>query len=227
MQTLKNIGWEILDLIRRGFTPFFIKMMFGMTMLAVLFIENISLRIILVLLLLGADGVLTFMLVRSTGEQAYKMKVAGQLRRENKPIGAENAGSYRPCKEYRGYKGFAIGFVAGLVAIVLIIVSGVTGSTGARIALMFACGWAYVPVAAVYMIILSSTGMEVIPVSSVWYALILVGVLIVICGIAYIVGGNKEKLRQFMLERSTQTIEKGKSARAQSNAQNGKGAGKR
>ena len=211
MQTLKKIGWEVLEYVRRALAPFFIKLMFGMTMVAVLLIENIELRTILVVLLMAADGVLSFVLMRSTGEQAYKMRIAGQLRRENKPTGsAETAGSYRPCKEYRVYKGVVIGLVASLVAIVLIIVSGTTASAGARVALMFACGWAYVPVAAVYMIILSSTGMEVIPVSSVWFSFILVAIFVVLCEVGYIMGGNKEKLRQYMLERSMQTVERGK-----------------
>lgn len=227
MQTLKKIGWEVLEYLRRGLTPFFIKLMFGMTMLAVLFIENVELRTILVVLLVGADGFLSFMLMRSAGEMAYKMKVVGQLRKENKPTGsAEAAGAYRPCKEYRTYKGVVIGIVASLVAIVLVVVSGLTGNTGARIALMFICGWAYVPVAAVYMIILSSTGMEVIPVSSVWYSFILIVIFIVLCEIGYILGGNKEKLRQFMLERSMQSVEKGKAAKQQ-NKEQGQGAKRR
>lgn len=227
MQTFKKIGWEVLEYLRRGLTPFFVKLMFGMTMLAVLFIQNVELRTILVVLLMVADGFLSFLLMRSTGELAYKMKVAGQLRKDNKPTGsAETAGAYRPCKEYRTYKGIVIGVVASLVAIMLVVVSGITGSAGTRVALMFVCGWAYVPVAAVYMIILSNTGMEVIPVSSVWYSFILIAIFIALCEIGYVMGGNKEKMRQFMLERSMQSVEKGKAAKRQ-NQEQGEGAKRR
>ena len=113
MHILKKIGWEILEYLRRALTPFVIKVMFGMTMFVLLLIENVQLRMVLMFVLLACDCVLSFVLFRSAGEQAYKMKQAGILSREQRPVGSAGAqGVYRPCKEYRPYKGFVIAAVS-------------------------------------------------------------------------------------------------------------------
>ena len=131
MNVFKTACAEVLEYLRRAVTPFFIKLMFGMTMLAVLLITNDVLRTILTAVLFAGDIVLTYVLLRSSGETACKMKEAGRLLRENKPVGsAEHAGGYKPCKEYAPYKGFVIGAVVSLPAIVLIVVGALTGSAG-------------------------------------------------------------------------------------------------
>ena len=222
---IKKIGWEILEYIRRCLTPFFIKLMFGMTMLAILFIENVGVRIILMIVIMACDWLLSFVIMRSVGEQAYKMKVTGALLRANKPTGGVGAnGIYRPCKEYRGYKGFLIGFIVCLAAIVLILVAYFSESAGVKAALLFIYGWAYAPVVIVYMIAMGTDGTEIIPSTSALYTLILIGIFLAISTVAYILGGNKEKLRQYMLERNTKAIEAGKAARKE---RNGQEAGKR
>lgn len=214
MHILKKIGWEIIEYLRRALTPFIIKLMFGMTMFVLLLIENTQLRMILLFVLFACDCVLSFVLYRSAGEQAYKMKQAGILSREHRPVGSAGAqGMYRPCKEYRPYKGFVIAVVSCLAGIVLILVSALGGSLGARLALMFVYGWAYAPVASFYMID-SVSKVDVIPLSSVWFTFILFGVYIVIATVGYILGGQREKLRLFMLERSAQAVESGKNHRS-------------
>lgn len=215
MQILKNIGWEIFEYLRRALTPFVVKLMFGMTMFVLLLIENTQLRMILMFVLFACDCMLTFVLYRSTGEQAYKMKQAGLLSREQRPVGSAGAqGKYRPCKEYRPYKGFVIAVVSCLAGIVLILVSALGGSLGARLALMFVYGWAYAPVASFYMIDTVSGGVDVIPLSSVWFTFILFGVYVIIATVGYILGGQKEKMRLFMLERSAQAVESGRNHRS-------------
>ena len=214
MHILKKIGWEILEYLRRALTPFVIKVMFGMTMFVLLLIENVQLRMVLMALLFACDCVLSFVLFRSAGEQAYKMKQAGILSREQRPVGSAGAqGVYRPCKEYRPYKGFVIAAVSCLVGIVLILVSALGNSLGARLALMLLYGWAYAPVASFYMIEAVSK-VDVIPLSSVWFTFILFGVYLIVAGMGYILGGQKEKMRLFMLERSAQAVESGKSRRS-------------
>ncbi len=213
MKILKRIGWEILEYLRRAVTPFAIKMMFGMTMFVLLLIENTELRMILMFVLLVCDELLSFVLFRAIGEHAYKMKQAGLLGKENKPIGSAGAlGVYRPSKEYRPYKGFVIAVVSCIPAIALMLATGLGGNLIARMALMLIYGWAYAPVVSFYMIgaLGSASEVQMIPVSSVWFSFIIIGVYCILSAVAYILGGQKEKMRIFMLERSAQTIEKGR-----------------
>ena len=144
MNVFKTACAEVLEYLRRAVTPFFTKLMFGMTMLAVLLITNDVLRTILTAVLFAGDIVLTYVLLRSSGETACKMKETGRLLRENKPVGsAEHAGGYKPCKEYAPYKGFVIGAVVSLPAIVLIVVGALTGSGGVRRGLVFSSAQIY------------------------------------------------------------------------------------
>ena len=95
----------------------------------------------------------------------------------------------------------------------MILVSALGNSLGARLALMLLYGWAYAPVASFYMIEAVSK-VDVIPLSSVWFTFILFGVYLIVAGVGYILGGQKEKMRLFMLERSAQAVESGKSRRS-------------
>ena len=96
---LSSIGWDLVEYLRRAATPFLLKLMFGMTMLACVMIKNTELRITILALLFLADGFVSFILLRSMGEGAYKMNVVGRLRKENKPLNATiNAGKYHPSK---------------------------------------------------------------------------------------------------------------------------------
>ncbi len=218
MNVFKTACAEVFEYLRRAVTPFFIKLMFGMTMLAVLLITNDVLRTILTAVLFAGDIVLTYVLLRSSGETACKMKETGRLLRENKPVGsAEHAGGYKPCKEYAPYKGFVIGAVVSLPAIVLIVVGALTGSAGVRMGLVFSSGWAFLPVFAVYYLVGEKIPNEdgemvlaAIDANWLWWGMILVAICIAVCGIAYIHGGRRERLRQFMLERRTQSVEEGK-----------------
>ena len=211
MHILKKIGWEILEYLRRALTPFVIKVMFGMTMFVLLLIENVQLRMVLMFVLLACDCVLSFVLFRSAGEQAYKMKQAGILSREQRPVGSAGAqGVYRPCKEYRPYKGFIIGLCICLLPLVLILVGATTGNAGCRAALLFTSGWAYLPV---FVCLIAGNPDVTVPAETLWWGLIIVGVILVLCGVAYILGARVEKRRQDALERRSETIEEQKRAR--------------
>ena len=158
MKTIGKIMWSILEYLRRAATPFFISLMFGMTMLAVSSIENPELKIILMFLLVAGDGVLVFVLMRVMGESAYKMKTTGQMIRENRPTGSADSSTYRPCKEYRWYKGAVIGLLVCAIPAALVLVGALGENLVARVVLMLLCGWCYLPVFAIYQVAFS--GME-------------------------------------------------------------------
>ena len=52
---LSSIGWNLLEYLRRAGTPFLLKLMFGMTMLASVLIKNTELRTAILALLFLAD----------------------------------------------------------------------------------------------------------------------------------------------------------------------------
>ena len=215
---LSSIGWDLVEYLRRAATPFLLKLMFGMTMLACVMIKNTELRITILVLLFLADGFVSFILLRSMGEGAYKMNVVGRLRKENKPLNATiNAGKYHPSKEYRPYKGFVIGLFVSLIPAILIIVGATTGSAGARAALIILAGWAYLPAYSIYQIYADvhhfTEDMVIAGPSSLWWGFLLLGIFVVLCTVAYILGGKKEKFHQFVLARQTEDIDRIGSAR--------------
>lgn len=212
MKGIGKIMWSILEYLRRAATPFFINLMFGMTMLAVSAIGNAELKLILMFVLVAGDCALMFILMRGTGEAAYKMKVTGQLIRENRPAGTSaNAGTYRPCKEYRWYKGTVIGLTVCAVPIVLVLVGALGQNTGARIALMLLCGWCYLPPFSIYQVAFSNVEdiVAAYGFSSMWWSFILIGVQLVLIIVGYAMGGSREKVRQYVLAMQTESIEDG------------------
>ena len=109
------------------------------------------------------------------------------------------ADGYKPAKEYRPYKGFVIGAVASLIPVIFVIVDVTAHSTGARLAYSMIAGWAFWPV------FNTSTSAHIL------FTLIPCAVMVVVSGVAYILGSNKEKLRQFALKQREEEVAKAKS----------------
>ncbi len=213
MKTIGKIMWSILEYLRRAATPFFISLMFGMTMLAVSSIENPELKIILMFLLVAGDGVLVFVLLRVMGENAYKMKTTGQMIRENRPTGSADSSTYRPCKEYRWYKGAVIGLLVCAIPAVLVLVSALGENLVARVVLMLLCGWCYLPVFAIYQVAFSGMEADALVAaygfSSLWWSFVLLGAYLAVMIVGYAVGASREKTRQYIMAMQTESIEEG------------------
>lgn len=216
----KTIGWEVIEYLRCSVAPFFLKLMSGLTMLAISLIQNSALAICLMVVMMGIDGLISFILIRGMGETAYKMKVVGQLRKENKPSNANaSLGKYRPCKEYKTYKGIILGLTVSLLPLLLIVIGAIGNNPGARAVLMIVSGWAYMPV---YVVVSAIKGpipedYEGIWIGNetLWFGLILIAAFVVISAIAYIAGGNREKVRQYMLTRRTASVDRAMQQRAE------------
>lgn len=195
---------SVLEYLRRAVTPIFINLMFGMTMLAVSAISITELKILLMVALVALTFLASFLLMRSMGEYAYKMKVAGARKRAGQPVGMgleTGKDTYHSSKEYRSYKGFVIGAVVCIIPVIFIIVDICTGSGGARLAYGMLAGWALMPVLAI------STKANIL------FSLIPCAIQIVVSGIAYILGGGREKVRQFALEQRAESVAKTKGAK--------------
>lgn len=178
--------------------------MFGITMFAVAALKTPEIKYILTYALLALTLFTSFLLIRSMGELAYKMKVAGDRLRRGLSSGLaleKGKDTYKPAKEYRTYKGFVIGAVVCVIPFIFIIVDLCTGSGGARLAYAMVAGWAFWPVYTV------STSANVL------FTLIPCALQIIVAGIAYIMGGNKEKVRQFALEQRAEDVSKTRGAK--------------
>ncbi len=215
-QKLSRIGWEIVEYLRRMATPFILNLMFGITMFAVLAIGVEALEIILIALLYVGCCFAGFVYFRAAGEAAYKMKEQGDLRRAGKAVSESGkaGGKYRPCKEYRPYKGTAIGLCTCLIPVILIFVGALADNRPALVAMVFVCGWAYDPV---YLIDRLVTGAEEFSTGILWYGLILVALYLAVCIVAYELGANKERRRQTQLEERSARIEEQKRVRGDKN----------
>lgn len=214
MNILKRIGWEAVEYLRRAVTPFFLSMMVGMVMLALLGIGLPTVSTVINVLLVAGDLVLMFFLLRAVGEFAGKMKAAGQMHGQGDAVGSKSMGKYRPSKEYRPYKGFIIGAIACIVPAVLAVVGVQTGSSGVRLAMMIVCGWAYIPIYGIREMAGSAQGLTgeelsayAVDPDALWFCFIILALFIVVCGVAYILGGRAEEARQLQLRRQSETIE--------------------
>ncbi|HIY97462.1 MAG TPA: hypothetical protein H9729_07220 [Candidatus Borkfalkia excrementigallinarum] len=223
-----KIGWSIWEYFRRSVTPFFMNLMFGMTMLAISTISIVELKLVLMFVIAAADCLLVFILVRAAGENAYKMKVIGQLIRENRPTGsAQDAGTYRVSKEYRWYKGLILAAAVNLIPVILTLVSALGENLGARVTLMLLCGWCYLPPFSIYQTVFGTEAEQVDAYlySSVWWSFVLIGIQFILVVVAYYLGATKEKVHQYVLARQTESIEEG-IARHQANNSNAPKGGK-
>lgn len=214
MKVFKRVAWEILEYLRRAAVPFFISLMFGMTMLAITVVENAELKLILMFVTMAGDSVLSFVLMRSIGENAYKMKVTGQLIREKRPTGSSGGdGTYRPCKEYRWYKGTVIGLVICVIPAILVLVGALGENTAARITLMFLCGWCYLPVFSIYQVAFSGMETEAFVsnfgFSSMWWSFLLLAIRLALVIVGYAIGASREKVRQYVMAMQTESVEEG------------------
>ena len=208
---LAAFGWQIVEYLRRMVTPFIINLLYGMTMLAASSIQEDAIRIILVLVLLGATGFTDFIFMRGAGEIAYKMRVVGERKRANLPVSQDSRiGVYRKSKEYAAYRGFVIGLFICILPILCIVIGAAAGADVCRTILMFTAGWAYIPVF-VFQIAGKSGGD--LPFASMWWGLLIVAAIWAVCGIAYILGARVERNRQSELERRSETIEEQKRSR--------------
>ena len=99
-------AWEY---TKRVGTLLIMNFLFGITMFLVFALDNVAARVAIVFVMLAAMFALDFFLMRSAGEQDFKMSVIGEAKRRNKPSGApEGHSTYHISKEYRVYKGFLI-----------------------------------------------------------------------------------------------------------------------
>ena len=176
-------------------TLLIMNFLFGITMFLVFALDNVAARVAIVFVMLAAMFALDFFLMRSAGEQDFKMSVIGEAKRRNKPSGApEGHSTYHISKEYRVYKGFLIGLITMALAIVLIVAAQMTGSNGVKIALFIVYGWLYFPVVAI--------SLE----ANLFFCLIVFAVALTLFGVSYIIGGEKGRLQHYILLKKTNAI---------------------
>lgn len=212
-EALIQIGWGIVEHLRRMIAPFLINMLFGIIMFASSTIELVAVQIVINAVCLVGCLVITFFCMHSAGGSEYKMYEYGEVRRsEHRGEGSAVtiSGKYRTSKEYRPWKAVTISLSIVIIPAVLLLLGGTFELTWAQVVLVFLCGWAFYPEYVVYSAV---TGTEEIVASSLYYGYIIL-VLVMAAGIAgYFLGAGKERRRSEMLEQRTRTIERQKRAR--------------
>ncbi len=196
-ELLKRAGWNLLEFLRRAVTPFVLCLLFGMTMFAVSGIETPELKYLLMAALFVLTFVTVFLLMRSMGEFAYKIKVTSEKRSQGLPGGLDlekEKIKYHPGKEYRHYKGFAIGLFVCLIPIIFTIIDVTLHSSGARLAYAMTAGWAIMPV-----LVINKN-------ASLLFCFIPCAIQIIVCGVGFILGGKKEEARQRELDERAETV---------------------
>lgn len=194
--------------VKQAVLPFLYLLFTAMTASCIMLIGDnlLWLKIILSVLNVGLYAMVIGMTSFKDGEQAVRVQVANDLERKIIVRTGEN----RPLKlkeEYKPYKGFLIGFISCVPLIVLLILHTIfyfaTGYTGlggisALIYLMF-----FVFFKLKNGDVSSTTGSE-------WYsfygALIAVPVIMLITGVAYILGAKKTIRQQEMIKAKQREI---------------------
>lgn len=172
-----------------------INFLFGITMFLIFAIQNVAARCAVIYVMIAAMFVLDFFLMRSAGEQDYKMSVIGEAKRKNKPSGApEGRSTYHISKEYRVYKGFLIGLFTMALAFIFLLIARFSGSAGSKLFLAIVYGWLYFPV------------MTCSVKADLLFCLIVFAVALAVFGVSYIVGGERGRVQHYILLKKTNAI---------------------
>lgn len=152
-------------------------------------------------------------LMMSAGALHYKAYLSGEVRR-NSNLSVKEGKDYKPYQEYRPYKGFLSGFYMALPVAILIIVAAATvgevtaedeigASSIAQAILDMLAGWAIIP----FQVLRTTYHLDV----SLYWALLLCLIPVVVSGVSYIFGARREKReRERMDERRRKVNEAGK-----------------
>lgn len=195
-----RIQWEC---VQRMLTPAVMYLFMSTLLLATQMItaEHLKwLRILLGTLCILGGAAFNAHLCFSFGGTHYEAYLAAQSHREN-----GSAGSLRPEREYRPWKGFYIGFLIGVPVIVLSVLAAIPGAMNGWAAVIFVlfAGWAIMPVNW-----FGGTGA--------WFALSMIMIVlpVLVSGIFYILGAMRQKRKKLeQEERARKVKEAGERAR--------------
>ncbi len=213
------------ECLRRSVTPFLMYMFMSMLALAIYALAkdaHIAVSILLTLVCIAGGAFYNGHLCYHYGKLHYGVYVAGELHRRNELFGIPSGSGHRPEREYRPWKGFLIGFYVALPAAVLAIIGGslqlagnlIFSSFVGTLFLMFA-GWAIFPVT--WFNTSVGGGLSV----SLFWSLLMLLLPLLVSGIFYIVGAQKERrTREAEVERAETVAEAGRNAQRQNSKQN-------
>lgn len=201
----QKIFWRIQrECLRRSVTVYLMYLFMGLIMLACQAIheDTTALEIVLGVACILIGMAFNVHLCYHAGCDHYDAYVTGCAHRKNALFGIDSGANHRVEREYRPYKGFLIGFYAGLIVIVLGILAGIFQNSENNFALLFLtifAGCSIIPVTWV----IASVGSSV----SCFWSLLFVLVPIIVSGIAYIVGAKMQRNKKFMEKERMQRVE--------------------
>ncbi len=182
-QQIMRVIWECL---KRAIVPFVMYLTMSFLLLACMLLEdkNIVLMYILSAVCILGAGAYNAHLCFLSGKTHYDAYLTGCIHRKNARLGIPSGKEHRVEREYRFWKGFLIGFLIGVPVIICASIAGANPASSAAgfsmIVLILFAGWAVIPI----------TWFEG---ASAFWAMLLIIYPIIISGVFYIVGGEKQK----------------------------------
>ena len=150
----------------------------------------------------------------SYGKQHYDSYLTGCIHRQNKLFGIESGGDHKPEREYRAWKGFAIGLYIGIPVIIMGIFAAIPATWWqGELALAMVAGWAIFPIQWIRAYLYPGVTWESYPAVSGGYSMLMIVLPVIVTGVFYIVGAMKEKrMKAQEAERAARVAEAGKKA---------------
>ena len=194
--------------IKQGLFPFIYLLFMAMIALGILCIQGlIWLKIVLCVANVALYGVIVFAAAFQDGQKAMKVQVANDLERRE----IIRTGEDRPLKlheEYKPWKGFVFGFVACVPLIALLIVHVIVHFAGGGNVVGGIAGIVYFMFFAFFRLDATAATEEAAVIS--WYAyfgtLIALPVIMIVTGVAYILGAKKIQRQQNMIKEKQRQI---------------------
>lgn len=220
--TRGRLFWRnVWECFRRSVTPFLMYFFMSLIMLACQLINNLVANVILGVVCILAGAFFNGHLLYTFGARHYGEFLNGEARRRNAAFGAVTTLRHHPEREYRPWKGFAIGAFVGLPVLVFGTLAGLfydrlggemAGSIGAsasQIALVMIAGWAIIPT----WWFGTRVNAENQPVgfkASPFYSLLFLLLPLIVSGVFYILGAALERRKR---EEAAERVERVKQAR--------------
>lgn len=193
----KKIRYELSDMLVGAAFPFMFMLVLGSTVIGfITYIGGGDIALKAVILAVGEAMFIaaTVVFARQNGVTAYKKKVFNDGKRG---AGSDELKVRLRVGEYAPYKAAIIGFIACVPFIIVNLVYCLSGAKWCEFILSYMFGWAYYPFSLAKL--------------SPWYGNISLIPYIAVHVIAYIIGGNKEKKRQEIIDMQNEMIsERGK-----------------
>lgn len=192
-----SVFWRnVWECFRRSVTPFLMYLFMSLIALACQGLSAQWLKILIGTVCIAVGGFFNGHLLFHFGSAHYGEYLVAKARERNALFGVSTGGKVHPEREYRPWKGFAIGAFVGLPVLLFGTLAGAfKGTDGGRVLyliLTLIAGWASIPLSW-FGSRYNDNGESLGLIASPFYALLFVLLPVAVSGVFYIVGAMHEK----------------------------------